>query len=47
MERYIRYGDLPGRNVRFMPSPFASVYAWVLTPVPFALVVFSSPTVRL
>jgi len=47
MERYIRYGDLPGKHLRFMPSPFASVYAWVLTPVPFALVVFSSPTVRL
>jgi len=47
MERYIRYGDLAGKNLRFMPSPFASVYAWVLTPVPFALVVFSSPTVRL
>src|SRR5262249_45398074 len=47
LERYIRYGDLPGKNLRFMPSPFASVYAWVLTPVPFALVVFSSPTVRL
>jgi hypothetical protein len=47
LERYIRYGDLPGKNLRFMPSPFQSVYAWVLTPVPFALVVFSSPTVRL
>ncbi len=48
LERAIRYGEFPGRNVRFQTSYSESIYAWVFAPVPFALMpAASSPTVRL
>ncbi len=48
LERAIRYGDFPGRNVRFQTSYSESIYAWVFSPVPFALLPAAcSPTIRL
>ncbi len=48
LERAIRYGEFPGRNVRFQTGYAESIYAWVFAPVPFALMpAASSPTVRL
>lgn len=48
LERTIRYGEFPGRNVRFQTGYSESIYAFVFAPVPFALMpAASSPTVRL
>ncbi len=48
LERAIRYGEFPDRNVRFQMGYSESIYAWVFSPVPFALMpAASSPTVRL
>lgn len=47
MERWIRYDEFPGRSIRFRPAVFTSIYAGVVSPFPFALTVFDSPTIRL
>jgi hypothetical protein len=47
LERAIRYGDFGARNVRFQPAYTDSIYAWVFSPVPFALLApAQSPTVK-
>ncbi len=48
LERVYKYGDFGARNVRFQPSYTDSIYAWVFSPVPFALAApAQSPTVRM
>jgi hypothetical protein len=47
LERALRYGAFPGRNVRFGPSVADSIYAWVVAPFPFAHVLTDCPTIRL
>jgi hypothetical protein len=46
-EIWVRHAPFPGRKVRFLPSPLASVYAGVFSPFPLAFVVWTSPTIRL
>ena len=47
IERAIRYGDFPGRDVRFKPNLGDSIYAGAHTPVPFAHLMSDCPTIRL
>lgn len=47
MERELRYGAFPGRNVRFQPAYLDSIYAWVASPFPPAHIMTDCPTIRL
>jgi hypothetical protein len=47
VERTLRYGAFPGRNVRFNPSLGDSIYAWVFAPFPLAHLTTDCPTIRL
>jgi hypothetical protein len=47
VERMIRYGAFPGRNVQFKPSLGDSIYAWVFAPFPLAHLTTDCPTIRL
>lgn len=46
IERTIRYGDFPGRNVRFKPDLNDSIYAGTVAPFLFTHL-FDCPTIRL
>lgn len=46
LERALRYGNFPGRNVRFGPSVADSIYAWAFAPFPLAHVLTDCPTIR-
>jgi len=47
IERELRYGAFPGRNVRFQPSYTESIYAWVAAPFPLSHMMTDCPTIRL
>ncbi len=47
VERMLRYGAFPGRNVRFSPGLGDSIYAWVFSPFPLAHLTTDCPTIRL
>ena len=47
IERELRYGAFPGRNVRFQPAYVDSIYAWVAAPFPLAHMMTDCPTIRL
>ncbi len=46
VERALRYGAFPGRNVRFSPSLGESIYSWVFAPFPLAHLTTDCPTIR-
>jgi len=47
VERALRYGTFPGRNVRFKPAYTDSIYAWVAAPFPLSHMMTDCPTIRL
>jgi hypothetical protein len=47
MERVLRYGNFGGRNVRFVPSYFDTIYSGAIAPFPLAHITTNCPTVRL
>ena len=47
VERALRYGTFPGRNVRFKPAFTESIYAWVAAPYPLSHLTTDCPTIRL